>query len=228
MPQTTTVNSKALSGNITLDGSDIALTGYTEASAASAIAATDTVNEAIGKLEYKIDNATTGTVTSVGLSMPNMFTVTGSPVTSSGTLTAALATQAKNKVFAGPSTGENAAPTFRDLVEADIPALSESKITNLSTDLAAKADKVTGATTGNFAGLDANGNLTDSGSKASDFATSAQGGKADTAIQSVTGDTYVSATTSGTAVTLETSSKVVTTDNYVLIQCTLDGVPSGS
>ena len=34
-----------------------------------------------------------------------------------------------------------------------------------------KADKVTGATAGNFAGLDANGNLTDSGSKASDFKT---------------------------------------------------------
>lgn len=34
-----------------------------------------------------------------------------------------------------------------------------------------KADKVTSATSGNFAGLDGNGNLTDSGSKASDFAT---------------------------------------------------------
>jgi hypothetical protein len=48
-----------------------------------------------------------------------------------------------------------------------------------------KADKVSGATNGNFAGLDANGDLTDSGSKASDFATAAQGTKADSAIQSV-------------------------------------------
>jgi hypothetical protein len=48
-----------------------------------------------------------------------------------------------------------------------------------------KADKVTGATNGNFAGLDAKGNLTDSGSKASDFATAAQGAKADSAIQGV-------------------------------------------
>lgn len=46
-----------------------------------------------------------------------------------------------------------------------------------------KADKVSGAVNGNFAGLDSNGNLTDSGKKASDFATSAQGGKADTAYQ---------------------------------------------
>ncbi len=52
-------------------------------------------------------------------------------------------------------------------------------------DISGKADKVSGATTGNFAGLDANGNITDSGSKAGDFATTAQGAKADSAIQSV-------------------------------------------
>ena len=48
-------------------------------------------------------------------------------------------------------------------------------------DTSGKADKVTGATSGNFAGLDANGNLTDSGSKASDFLTQHQdiSGKAD-------------------------------------------------
>lgn len=48
-----------------------------------------------------------------------------------------------------------------------------------------KADKVSNATSGDFAGLDSNGNLTDSGKKASDFATSAQGSKADSAIQGV-------------------------------------------
>ena len=36
-------------------------------------------------------------------------------------------------------------------------------------DISGKADKVADATEGNFAGLDANGNLTDSGKKASDF-----------------------------------------------------------
>ena len=54
-----------------------------------------------------------------------------------------------------------------------------------ASDIAGKADKVSGATADNFAGLDSNGNLKDSGSKASDFATAAQGAKADTAIQSV-------------------------------------------
>lgn len=48
-----------------------------------------------------------------------------------------------------------------------------------------RANKVSGATNGNFAGLDSNGDLTDSGSKASDFATAAQGAKADSAIQTV-------------------------------------------
>ena len=52
-------------------------------------------------------------------------------------------------------------------------------------DIADKADKVSNATAGNFAGLDANGNLADSGSKAADFATAAQGAKADSAIQTV-------------------------------------------
>lgn len=55
-----------------------------------------------------------------------------------------------------------------------------SDISSLSS---SKADKVASATAGNFAGLDANGNLTDSGSKAADFATAAQGAKADTAVQ---------------------------------------------
>ena len=50
-------------------------------------------------------------------------------------------------------------------------------------DVSGKADKVAGAAAGNLAGLDASGNFTDSGSKPSDFATAAQGAKADTAVQ---------------------------------------------
>lgn len=65
-----------------------------------------------------------GTVTSVGLTMPSIFSVTGSPVTASGTLAASLATQTANTVFAGPTTGSAAAPTFRVLGTADIPDLS--------------------------------------------------------------------------------------------------------
>lgn len=63
-----------------------------------------------------------GSVTSVALALPSFISVSGSPVTASGTLTGALAVQNANKVFAGPTTGSDAAPTFRALVAADIPA----------------------------------------------------------------------------------------------------------
>lgn len=51
--------------------------------------------------------------------------------------------------------------------------------------VASKADKVSNATAGNLAALDASGNLTDSGKNATDFATDEQGAKADTAVQGV-------------------------------------------
>ena len=63
-----------------------------------------------------------GTVTSVALALPAILTVSGSPVTTAGTLTAVLATQAANLVWAGPTSGGAAAPTFRALVAADLPA----------------------------------------------------------------------------------------------------------
>lgn len=69
-------------------------------------------------------SAGSGTVTSVGLSLPSIFSVSGSPVTTSGTLTGSLATQTANTVFAGPTSGGAAAPTFRALVAADINTLA--------------------------------------------------------------------------------------------------------
>ncbi len=63
-----------------------------------------------------------GTVTSVGLSMPAQFSVANSPVTTSGTLTVTWVNESANTVFAGPSTGSPAAPGFRVLVNADLPA----------------------------------------------------------------------------------------------------------
>lgn len=64
-----------------------------------------------------------GTVTSVGLSAPVQFNVTGSPVTTSGTLALAWTNQSANTVLAGPSSGA-AAPTFRALAAGDLPAIS--------------------------------------------------------------------------------------------------------
>ncbi len=87
-----------------------------------------------------------------------------------------------NAKYDKPGTGIPSTDMSAD-VQASL-ALADSAIQEHQ-DISGKADKVASATNGNFAGLDANGNLTDSGSKAADFATAAQGGKADTAIQSV-------------------------------------------
>lgn len=66
-----------------------------------------------------------GGVTSVGLLLPaSVFTISGSPVTTSGTLTGTFATQLANTVFAGPTSGGAATPAFRALGATDIPALS--------------------------------------------------------------------------------------------------------
>lgn len=56
VPTGRTLNGYDLSENRTLDGSDIAITGY-EKSTPAALAATDTINEALGKLEALTDEA---------------------------------------------------------------------------------------------------------------------------------------------------------------------------
>lgn len=64
-----------------------------------------------------------GTVSSVGLSISGgIFSVAGSPVTTTGTLTATLGLQGTNLVFAGPPSGSAATPSFRSIVAADLPA----------------------------------------------------------------------------------------------------------
>jgi len=71
-----------------------------------------------------------GTVTSVGLTAPaDLFTVGSSPVVGAGTLTLTKVVQAPNLVYAGPTSGGNAAPTFRALVNADIAGLNATSAT---------------------------------------------------------------------------------------------------
>lgn len=75
-----------------------------------------------------IQSGGSGTVTSVGLSMPSCFSVSGSPVTGSGTLSVSFASQTRYSVLAAPSTG-NGTPSFRALVAGDIPDLSGKYVT---------------------------------------------------------------------------------------------------
>lgn len=57
-----------------------------------------------------------------------------------------------------------------NITDADHPSGQNFDVMDGATqDISGKADKVSNATNGDFAGLDANGNLTDSGKKASDF-----------------------------------------------------------
>lgn len=108
---------KTFSGNVSL-GSGATATTATGGDNSTKVATTAFVQNAISTFGV-------GTVTSVALSLPaSIFDVSGSPVTTSGTLTATLDTQTANYVWAGPTTGAAAAPTFRALVAGDIPDLS--------------------------------------------------------------------------------------------------------
>lgn len=66
-----------------------------------------------------------GSVTSVALSAPAMFSVSGSPVTTSGTLAFSLVSQSANTFFAAPD-GSAGVPTFRAIVPADVPTLNQN------------------------------------------------------------------------------------------------------
>lgn len=74
-----------------------------------------------------------GTVNSVGLALPSIFTVTGSPVTGSGTLTGTLVSETANTVFAAPN-GSTGAPAFRALVGADLPLATTSSFGTVKPD----------------------------------------------------------------------------------------------
>lgn len=67
--------------------------------------------------------ATSGTVTSIGLTGDGVLynsVVTGSPVTTAGTLVPSLLAQTANRIFAGPVSGGVANPTFRALGGTDV------------------------------------------------------------------------------------------------------------
>lgn len=92
--------------------------------------ATSLGNTTVGNLSASAITASSCTgcgVTSVAMSLSGLsalFTLSGSPITSTGTFTLTQATAAANRVYAGPASGAASGPTFRNLVAADIPTLS--------------------------------------------------------------------------------------------------------
>jgi len=87
----------------------------------------------------------------------------------------------------GSGTGDMSASIY----DSELDVASEGGIPGfVDAQIADKADKVTSATSGNFAGLDANGNLIDSGHKHSDYLTAHQdiSGKADKVTSATSGN----------------------------------------
>jgi hypothetical protein len=134
---------KALRPNLNLDNSASILTGTDDPSVVAKNAPQGSLYLRIGPTGGQtyvkqdaglstnwLQQAGGGSVASVGLSLPSIFTVTGSPVTSAGTLTGTLANQAANSVWAGPASGPNAPPSFRALQAGDLPGLPASQITS--------------------------------------------------------------------------------------------------
>lgn len=79
--------------------------------------------------------ATTGDV-SISMSVPaSIMTVSGSPAGAGGTFAITLGVQNANKFWAGPTTGADAAPTFRVLGIDDFPAatITYAKLQNMTT-----------------------------------------------------------------------------------------------
>lgn len=105
-----------------------------------------------------------GTVTSVAMTVPTGLSVSGSPITGSGTFAVTWSTESANLVFAGPTSGGASAPTFRSLVANDIPTLSYVTSVNVSggtTGLTTSGGPITGSGTITIAGIliAANGGL---------------------------------------------------------------------
>ena len=81
-----TVNGHALTSNVTVAPADITMTGYAIASASASVSTTDTLNQAIAKIEYKANIAASGSVTVGQLSGPSITPTNPTvPVSVSGT-----------------------------------------------------------------------------------------------------------------------------------------------
>jgi hypothetical protein len=100
---------------------------------------------------YVSDVESTGAGLSVGLTMPDHFTVGGdNPTTGVGVLSVTYATQVKNTILAGPTTGADATPDYRALVMADLPAFGPTASTTFgsATEIALVTTNAQGIITG--------------------------------------------------------------------------------
>lgn len=93
-----------------------------------------------------------GTVTSVGLAMPSsLFDVTGSPVSTSGTLTASFKSQAAGLFLASPAASTGV-PSMRAIVSSDLPGTIAANTTGSAATLTVARTLTIGGTGKTFNG----------------------------------------------------------------------------
>jgi hypothetical protein len=142
---------------------------------------------------------TGGSVTSVALTAPSIFSVSGSPITTTGTLAITLATETANTIWAGPSSGSAATPTFRAIVNADLPTtLTASTSGNAGTATAFATTPTTCSLNHVAYGITASGNA-DCSTDSAAFLLSSQ---TFTGTNTIDGSTIFSSTATGTVGTL--------------------------
>jgi hypothetical protein len=117
VPTSRTVNGKALSTDISLTASDV-----------GALADSTTIPQ--GTVTSVRVQATSPVQSSTNTAQSTSLNTTISLADGYGDTKNPYAAKAKNKVLAGPTTGSDAAPTFRALDASDIPSLTISKLSD--------------------------------------------------------------------------------------------------
>jgi fibronectin-binding autotransporter adhesin len=121
-----------VNGVLTISGNTIVQEGNTITLSGSTINGSGSFDNNGNLIINVTDSGTVGTVTSVGLSLPNdIFSISGSPITDSGVLTATFSNQSGYTVFARGNG--NGVPSFQSLVVNHLPNdIPLTKLENIS------------------------------------------------------------------------------------------------